>query len=965
MPAADLLSTGSERPMEEQANLIRVLLLAANHELMLRASLPTPLASVPLDGSLRPQLLSEVQLSAAQAGFVSHARLSTLLPAPIKWSMATMQTAAVTVIPSQDAPRGEQESRSVIQRAASSKKRSTSGGAALPALAADSDLATSIEGTVSLLPPCIIGLLGLGSAKLAPVASDAPAHHPRLVLWAHGTLLDAAIDATSELATPPPPSMSIGPQDLSPTEALKTALQTAQAAPDGWVRAHVPAPVPSPSARDGGDLAYVSALAGLASKRGFPLICLHQLPAPLPDSAVLAAQTVANGTLSPEGSPKSRPAASWYQVTLLNQEAPVDDLGSRPRAWLQRLFGEHAVTITTVASSQHLSFEGDSLRPRHGQGAREKESAKAPSPLPLLLDRPLGVRLLSALAERRGGKCCIVLSGSSSARAEPADAVAGSDGAKGPSRAAKGADAVNEWTKAAVPVNGRTSASAKVSKAGAALTSAPPAHDEEVHLGGVHTLAWELTHAQQAASRSAGGAAPPKKKPRRVQLGRLSVIGNALPLCFGTHGATELFAVASSVTHLEFTSIVDGCTLLPGAEWAAVALKCVGVNCPLPISLPSSLLERADSLSESLQVLTLEPQPQATAALLELLLEARAIKATVKKTPRIAKGSMQLPASRGYTLPLYARQPPLPLGPPLLTREQLGNRLHPLVAALEPMRAPQITGMLLELAQPQVLELIHSAARLHARVTHAGAVLDAHARLTSSPAAAAAAERSMAQPDGFGRDEFDAEDEFVNLEDEQELNLDDGFDDDDDDDDDDAQNDEDGWDDDDGGGSQVEESDGQGSDVGFAKLLRRSVRGSDASSHTSSAECTDADQLMLHGDSSFSDTGGSEAEAEVSPPRRRRTRTAEKESPEPLSRMRRSWGLSYRPGYELPWSELSSSHQAAARHLGFDEPSWNGGLVANAAWEELDAVQRDAARHIGLDALAWTRLYEVTGRSCA
>ena len=282
------------------------------------------------------------------------------------------------------------------------------------------------------------------------------------------------------------------------------------------------------------------------------------------------------------------------------------------------------------------------------------------------------------------------------------------------------------------------------------------------------------------------------------------------------------------------------------------------------------------------------------------------------------------------------------------------------------MRAPQITGMLLELAQPQVLELIHSAARLHARVTHAGAVLDAHARLTSSPAAAAAAERSMAQPDGFGRDEFDVEDEFVNLEDEQELNLDDGFDDDDDDDDDDdAQNDEDGWDDDDGGGSQVEESDGQGSDVGFAKLLRRSVRGSDASSHTSSAECTDADQLMLHGDSSFSDTGGSEAEAEVSPPRRRRTRTAEKESPEPLSRMRRSWGLSYRPGYELPWSELSSSHQAAARHLGFDEPSWNGGLVANAAWEELDAVQRDAVILIGLDALAWTRLYEVTGRSCA
>ena len=162
VPAADLLSTGSERPMEEQANLIRVLLLAANHELMLRASLPTPLASVPLDGSLRPQLLSEVQLSAAQAGFVSHARLSTLLPAPIKWSMATMQTAAVTVIPSQDAPRGEQESRSVIQRAARSKKRSTSGGAALPALVADSDLATSIEGTVSLLPPCIIGLLGLG-----------------------------------------------------------------------------------------------------------------------------------------------------------------------------------------------------------------------------------------------------------------------------------------------------------------------------------------------------------------------------------------------------------------------------------------------------------------------------------------------------------------------------------------------------------------------------------------------------------------------------------------------------------------------------------------------------------------------------------------------------------------------------------------------------------------------------------
>ena len=63
----------------------------------------------------------------------------------------------------------------------------------------------------------------------------------------------------------------------------------------------------------------------------------------------------------------------------------------------------------------------------------------------------------------------------------------------------------------------------------------------------IESLTWEL------ASHSSGGG---RAKPWKVALGRLSVLGNALPSHFGPHGATELYAVASSLTHLEFTTIV-------------------------------------------------------------------------------------------------------------------------------------------------------------------------------------------------------------------------------------------------------------------------------------------------------------------------------------------------------------------------------------------------------------------------
>lgn len=63
----------------------------------------------------------------------------------------------------------------------------------------------------------------------------------------------------------------------------------------------------------------------------------------------------------------------------------------------------------------------------------------------------------------------------------------------------------------------------------------------------------------------------------------------------------------------------------------------------------------------------------------------------------------------------------------------LGEALYPLVEQLEPDSAAKVTGMLLEMDQPEVLHLIESPEALKAKVAEAMDLLRNVAQQVSSP----------------------------------------------------------------------------------------------------------------------------------------------------------------------------------------------------------------------------------------
>ncbi|CAL5204280.1 unnamed protein product [Lathyrus oleraceus] len=68
--------------------------------------------------------------------------------------------------------------------------------------------------------------------------------------------------------------------------------------------------------------------------------------------------------------------------------------------------------------------------------------------------------------------------------------------------------------------------------------------------------------------------------------------------------------------------------------------------------------------------------------------------------------------------------PPMPIhAPPKQQRTMLGEALYPLLDLLEHESAAKVTGMLLEMDQPEVLHLIESPDALKAKVAEAMDVL--------------------------------------------------------------------------------------------------------------------------------------------------------------------------------------------------------------------------------------------------
>jgi polyadenylate-binding protein len=91
------------------------------------------------------------------------------------------------------------------------------------------------------------------------------------------------------------------------------------------------------------------------------------------------------------------------------------------------------------------------------------------------------------------------------------------------------------------------------------------------------------------------------------------------------------------------------------------------------------------------------------------------------------------PPLRSLARALVVAQPAEPItpaslaaAPPEQQKQILGERLFPLIAALEPMLAGKITGMLLEMDNGELLNLLESPEALSAKIKEAMSVLQVH-----------------------------------------------------------------------------------------------------------------------------------------------------------------------------------------------------------------------------------------------
>lgn len=74
----------------------------------------------------------------------------------------------------------------------------------------------------------------------------------------------------------------------------------------------------------------------------------------------------------------------------------------------------------------------------------------------------------------------------------------------------------------------------------------------------------------------------------------------------------------------------------------------------------------------------------------------------------------------------------LAAAPPAKQKNMIGERLYPLIQAQQPQRAGKITGMLLEMDNGELLNLLESPDALKAKVQEAVTVLDQHASRQSA-----------------------------------------------------------------------------------------------------------------------------------------------------------------------------------------------------------------------------------------
>merc|ERR1712168_130021 len=73
--------------------------------------------------------------------------------------------------------------------------------------------------------------------------------------------------------------------------------------------------------------------------------------------------------------------------------------------------------------------------------------------------------------------------------------------------------------------------------------------------------------------------------------------------------------------------------------------------------------------------------------------------------------------------------------PPQEQKQMLGERLYPLINALHPNLASKITGMLLEIDNSELLNMLDNEKALSAKVEEAVSVLNVHMKQTRKPAA--------------------------------------------------------------------------------------------------------------------------------------------------------------------------------------------------------------------------------------
>merc|ERR1719321_2203051 len=84
-------------------------------------------------------------------------------------------------------------------------------------------------------------------------------------------------------------------------------------------------------------------------------------------------------------------------------------------------------------------------------------------------------------------------------------------------------------------------------------------------------------------------------------------------------------------------------------------------------------------------------------------------------------------ATPGAPMPQDITASSLAAAPPEQQKQLLGERLFPLISAVEPQLAGKITGMLLEMDNGELLNLLESPEALNAKIMEAISVLQMHA----------------------------------------------------------------------------------------------------------------------------------------------------------------------------------------------------------------------------------------------